>query len=129
MGRFSKQNKRRKRVHILLSVVFGLFAIVQLNDPDGFLWFGLYILVALLAIVSNYYKVPRILIALLSIGYFIYAAMHFSYFIDWIQIEHKEELFGEMVYQKPYLEGTREFLGLVLAAIALLYQLKERTKI
>ena len=43
------------------------------------------------------------------------------------QIDNKSELFGEMVYEKPYLEGTREFLGLVLAAITFLFQLKKKT--
>lgn len=41
--------------------------------------------------------------------------------MDWIQIEHKEELFGKMVYEKPYLEGTREFLGLFIAPAGLFY--------
>ena len=36
-----------------------------------------------------------------------------------------EEIFGEMVYEKPYLEGSREFLGLLLAALGILYQLKK----
>jgi len=29
--------------------------------------------------------------------------------MDWIQIEHKEELFGKMVYEKPYLEDLVSF--------------------
>jgi hypothetical protein len=41
--------------------------------------------------------------------------------MNWIQIEHKEELFGKMVYEKPYLEGTREFLGLLIAVAGMFY--------
>lgn len=63
----------------------------------------------------------------LFFGFLIYSGYHFLYFIDFLQIEDKNELFGEMVYEKPYLEGTREFLGLVLAAFALLFQLKKKS--
>ena len=45
--------------------------------------------------------------------------------MDWIQIENKNEIFGEMVYEKTYLEGTREFLGLFICDLSLLYQLKK----
>ena len=31
-----------------------------------------------------------------------------------------------MVYDKPYLEGTREFVGLLLAAFGIMYQIKIR---
>jgi hypothetical protein len=31
-----------------------------------------------------------------------------------------------MVYDKPYLEGAREFIGLLLAALGIMYQIKIR---
>ncbi len=55
---------------------------------------------------------------------FAYAISHFSLFIAYLQTENKEEIFGEMVYDKPYLEGTREFLGLLIAFFGVLFQLK-----
>ncbi|MBT3442589.1 MAG: hypothetical protein HN440_02610, partial [Flavobacteriaceae bacterium] len=45
---------------------------------------------------------------------------------DYLETENKEEIFGEMVYDKPYLEGTREFIGLLIAAFGIIYQLKIR---
>ena len=48
--------------------------------------------------------------------------------MDWIQIDHKEELFGKMVYEKPYLEGTREFLGLLIAAGGLFFLYRKTAK-
>jgi hypothetical protein len=62
-------------------------------------------------------------IYLFSLILLVYASFHFTDFIDYLQIEDKNELFGKMVYEKPYLEGTREFLGLIMAAGALLFQL------
>ena len=108
-------------------VVFILFAIVQLNDPDPIIWVILYALVAIISLIGNFRVLSRKLIYSLFFGYLIYAGYYFLYFIDFLQIENKEELFGEMVYEKPYLEGTREFLGLVLAAFALLFQLKKKS--
>jgi hypothetical protein len=45
--------------------------------------------------------------------------------MNWLQVENKEAIFGEMVYEKPYLEGTREFLGLLIGALSLLYHFKK----
>lgn len=100
-----------------------MFAIVQINDPDPIHWVSLYGIVALVSLVSNFRKIPKWLIYILSSILLVYAGFHFTYFIDYFQIEDKNELFGKMVYEKPYLEGTREFLGLIMAAAALLFQL------
>lgn len=108
-------------------VAFTLFAILQINDPDPIIWVTLYAGVAIISLIGNFRTVPRKFIYALFFGYLIFAAYHFLYFIDFLQIDNKEELFGEMVYEKPYLEGTREFFGLVLAAFALLFQLKKKS--
>ena len=100
-----------------------MFALVQLNDPDPIHWVILYGIVALVSLVSNFRKIPKSLIYLLTLILLVYAGFHFNYFTTYLQIEDKNELFGKMVYEKPYLEGTREFLGLIMAAAALLFQL------
>lgn len=115
-------------IKIILFIIFALFAIVQLNDPDPIHWFTIYGLVALISLIAIFRNIPKLLIYILSFALLVYAGYHFLYFIDYIQMEDKKELFGEMVYEKPYLEGTREFLGLVLAAAALLFQLKKPVK-
>jgi hypothetical protein len=111
----------------VLFVLFTLFALVQLNDTDSLLWVILYSIVALVSLIGNFKMIPKTLVYLLFSGYLVYASFHFLYFIEYLQIDTKSELFGEMVYEKPYLEGTREFLGLVLAAITFLFQLKKKT--
>ena len=125
MQKVKKINLTRSRIIInyVLFIVFSMFAFVQLNDPDPIHWVTLYGIVALVSLVSNFKKVPKSVIYILSLVLLVYAGFHFSYFIDYLQIEDKKELFGEMVYEKPYLEGSREFLGLIMAAGALLFQL------
>lgn len=114
-----------KILNIVFFVLFVLFAIVQLNDPDPVHWFLIYGAVSLTFLLANYIKIPKQIIWLFVLGLLIYASIHIAYFFDWIKIDHKEEIFGEMVYEKPYLEGTREFLGLIIAALALLFLLKK----
>ncbi len=117
--------KSRKIANYILCIIFALFAVLQLNDPDPILWFIIYGSVAFTFIYANFKKIPRTVIWCFIICLLIYAGIHFSYFMDWIKIEEKNEIFEEMDNEKPYLEGTREFLGLLIAAISLLYHLKK----
>ncbi len=118
--------KTRKIVNIILCILFIAFAILQLNDPDGWLWFLIYFVVALISIIENFKKLPKTFLWVVFFGLVIYSAFYFSSLIDFLKTDNKEEVFGEMVYEKPYLEGTREFIGLILAALAILYHLKRK---
>ncbi len=118
-------SRRRRVIHIVLFVLFLLFGIVQLNDPDPALWFVIYCVTAGFALISNYRVVPRIILWLFLIALLVYSMFFFHHLVDWLQTDNKNELFGEMVYEKPYLEGTREFLGLVLCAAVFAYLLKK----
>ena len=120
-----KHSRSRKIINIVLFVIFALFAFVQLNDPDPIHWVLIYGLVAVVSLLANYAVIPKYIIWIIFVGLLIYSSFHLIYFIDWLKIENKEEIFGEMVYEKPYLEGTREFLGLILAALGLVFQLKK----
>ncbi|MEC3905669.1 transmembrane 220 family protein [Tamlana sp. 2201CG12-4] len=114
----------RKVINIILFIIFILFALVQLNDPDGIVWFLIYSIVAAICLYSNYKIIPRIFLISTIILLLGYAAFHFSLFLDYLKTPNKKEIFGEMVYEKPYLEGSREFLGLLIAALGVFYQLK-----
>ena len=118
-------SRSKKILNLVFFVLFALFAIVQLNDPDPVNWFLIYGAVSITFFLANYINIPKQIIWLLVAGLLIYASIHIAYFFDWIKIDHKEEIFGEMVYEKPYLEGTREFLGLIIAALAILFLLKK----
>lgn len=128
MGALTKSFSLRKIFSLLLFVLFAAFAYVQLNDKDGLLWFSIYGLVALFHLYVVFKSINRNILLLMMIGLAIYSALHIPYFVDWMQVQNKSELFGEMVYEKPYLEGTREFLGLVIALVSLIYQRKQSKK-
>ncbi|WP_242156756.1 transmembrane 220 family protein [Aestuariivivens sediminis] len=113
-----------KIVNYTLFVIFVCFALLQLNDPDGWIWFFIYFLVAAICLLQNFISIPRFVLVIVGMGLLAYAAFHISLFLDYLKTEHKKEIFGAMVYEKPYLEGTREFIGLLIAAAAILYQTK-----
>ena len=109
----------RTVVNIFLAFVFILFAIVQLNDPDPISWFSIYLLRAVLCAISILRRIPLALLYGFGLVLIFYAAMHLEFAVEWILSENKSELFGEMQEEKYYLEGTREFLGLMIAIAAL----------
>ena len=123
-----KMNASTKVINWIIGVIFLLFALVQLNDPDPLLWFVTYFVVALFAVLSNYVRIPTLYYYLAVAGLILFALFHVNYFMEWMTTGNKAELFGEMVYEKPYIEGTREFLGLVLALMAILYLLRQKLK-
>ncbi|KRO90362.1 MAG: hypothetical protein ABR90_03945 [Cryomorphaceae bacterium BACL29 MAG-121220-bin8] len=126
MNHFEALSKQNKIKNLILFILFVIFAILQLNDPDGKLWFSIYFIVSLICLYNTFKSVPKSILILSIIALMSYSAFHFSLFIDYLNTENKEEIFGEMVYDKPYLEGTREFIGLLLAALGIMYQIKIR---
>ncbi len=121
-------SKQKKTTNFILCILFIIFALLQLNDPDGILWFSIYFIVAIICLYNNFKPIPKPFLILTLVALLAYSAFHFSLFIDYLETENKEEIFGEMVYDKPYLEGTREFIGLLIAAFGIIYQLNIRKK-
>ncbi|MDO5979520.1 transmembrane 220 family protein [Flavivirga spongiicola] len=121
-------SKQKKIINFILCALFIIFALLQLNDPDGILWFSIYFIVAITCLYNSFKPISRPFLILILIALLAYAAFHFSLFIDYLKTEDKEEIFGEMVYDKPYLEGTREFIGLLIAALGIMYQIKIRKR-
>jgi hypothetical protein len=126
MNHFESVSKQNKIKNLILFILFVIFAVLQLNDPDGKLWFSIYFIVSLICLYNTFKPVPKSILILSIIALMSYSVFHFSLFIDYLNTENKAEIFGEMVYDKPYLEGTREFIGLLLAALGIMYQIKIR---
>ena len=104
------------------AVLFLAFALVQLNDPDPALWVALYGLVAYYSAFNAFGRNRPVvgwalIVALTSMAFFTVGG-----FWQWLTQPEKSEIFGEMVYEKPYIEETREFLGTLIALGFVLYQ-------
>ncbi len=116
-----------KIVGITLSALFALFAILQLNDVDPWLWVALYLFVA--AVIGGaalgYY---RSWAAWLGIGIcVVWMLSILPEFINWISMG-MPTITGKMKATEPHIEFTREFLGLGLAAAALGYTIWQMRK-
>ena len=110
-----------KITNIILSVLFLIFAAVQFNDPDPWIWVALYTLVAVIcgmAAVGNYRKTLILLglavcgIELFNIG---------PEFIKWVNMG-MPNIADEMQADAPHIEFAREFLGLLLCVLVLGWQ-------
>ena len=113
-----------KVLNLLLAALFLLFAFVQINDPDPALWILLYGLMAVACIFAafgRYY--PKVI----SVVLILYLALSFFYLpgvIEWLGSEHKSMLFDDIAkMQYPYIEESREFLGLFICIIVLVMHL------
>ena len=109
-------------LNIIFCLSFCVFAYLNLNDVDPWLWIPIYMSAAIccaLAIFNMYY--PSVYFLLMAF-YFIYAGILFfakDGVRDWITKYKKESLVQEMQATKPYIEKTREFFGLLIITGAL----------
>ena len=110
-----------KVVKAFLGLLFIVFAAVQLNDPDPYVWVAIYGVVGLIFLVSILKTVSKSSVGFLILALLVYALTFIPGFWEWLNRPEKAEIFGEMIYDRPYIEQTREFLGLLIACGALFY--------
>ncbi|MFY0598308.1 MAG: transmembrane 220 family protein [Cyclobacteriaceae bacterium] len=118
----------KKAIHITLAIIFFLFAAVQYNDPDPLIWMLIYGSVALIAMLKVYLSQLnfRPLLITLIIILSLYALFYIPVFIDFVGNPDKADLLGKMKVSKPWIEGAREFLGLIIAIGALVYLRRDK---
>ncbi len=107
-------------LNLLLMLVFALFALAQYNDLDGWRWIIMYLFVALTSFFGfrgDYNKGIIVLSIILMLGWM---ALLLPDFIDWINMG-MPSIIDEMKAEVPYVESTREFLGLFLSFLAMTF--------
>ncbi|SHK81324.1 Transmembrane family 220, helix [Reichenbachiella agariperforans] len=115
---------KTKLISILYFLIFGAFAYLQLNDPDPLFWVAIYGLVAVVSAIRLFgFSHPRVFlgITIFLVGI---ACFYIPGFVEYLVQPNKNEIVGEMVYKKPYIEETREFIGLLIAAASTFHQYK-----
>ncbi|MDW3193203.1 MAG: transmembrane 220 family protein [Cytophagales bacterium] len=110
-----------KIIKAFLGLLFIVFAAVQYNDPDPYAWMAIYGVVGLVFLVSLLRPVSKRAVGFLIIALLVYSLTFIPGFWEWLNRPEKSEIFGEMIYDRPYIEQTREFLGLLIACSALFY--------
>ena len=106
----------------LFAFLFLVSAGLQYNDPDPWLWIPIYgfgaVLCWLAAGRKFYPKVYLAGIALFSV-YAVYLFFTEDGVLDWLNEHEAENIAQTMKAQKPWIEDTREFFGLLILIAAL----------
>ena len=112
-----------KLFNIFFCVVFILFAAVQYNDPDPYVWMPIYLYAAILcwlAFRSKYFPGAYLLGVAIYAAYAIYKFFDKNGVWDWMTKHHATNIAGTMKAEQPWVEETREFFGLVILIVVLL---------
>jgi hypothetical protein len=107
---------------ILFALLFLLFAIVQLNDPDPLLWVLIYLSMSAVSVMAAFGKYSTKLMIVMAAGYLIMTIIYFEGFADWLGSPDRRLLFDDLAkMEHPYIEEAREFLGLLICLATLLF--------
>lgn len=112
-------------INIVLALLFFAFAAVQYNDPDGALWFFIYGIVGGISLLGAFKEYNRAMLLSMMILYFGGFMYLFPSVIEWITQHEFGELIESMKTDKPFIEKSRESLGLLLCFLAISYHYYE----
>ncbi len=112
-----------KVVKIILVVLFALFAVVQYNDVDPWLWIFIYGFTAALFLANLLGWYNKLILLVVLTAAVIYSFTYLGGVLDYIQVGDPGAIVESMKAEKPYIEETREFGGMwiVIAALLFLY--------
>ncbi len=109
-------------LNFILAALFLLFAFVQINDPDPVLWILIYGAMSALSIMAIFKFYPRKVMIGLLVIFILYSFVYIPGVIEWLQQENKAALFDDVAkMQHPYIEESREFLGLIICIATLIF--------
>lgn len=115
-----------KVANIVFVILFSLFAILQLNDSDPFLWVGIYLSGSLLCLLPLIGKGQPVFFWVALTFYAVYATYLFinpNGVLSWYKDHNAENIAQSMKAEKPWIEETREFMGLLILISAALLNL------
>ena len=111
-----------KIFNIIFAGLFVVSAGLQFNDPDPWLWIPIYLYGAVLcwfAFRGRYYTRAMLVGIGAYLVYAVYLVFTKNGVIDWATEHHAESLVQTMKAEKPWIEDTREFGGLLILIVAL----------
>jgi hypothetical protein len=119
-----------KIFNLVLAFIFFSFAALQLNDTPGdvLFWFLIYSLVGLISAFGAFRKY-NMWIIIVGLGASLYRLFRdLPEFLIWIN-SGTPSIVQEMKATSPYIETAREFFGLLLCIIALVFHYIRFTRI
>lgn len=109
-----------KYLSIFFALMFIAFAALQVNDPDPVLWILIYGVMAVVSVMAIFDFYNRKLLIALAVLYVVYMMILFPGVSEWFRQDDKSVLFDDvMKMEYPYIEESREFLGLLICQLVL----------
>ncbi len=108
-----------RRLNVIICFIYILFALVQYNDPDWYIWIPAYLIPAFFFYRPQLAQNPAF-IYLPILGFSLWAAAYIPAFMDWIK-HGTPTITGTMKADRPEVEMMREFFGLVICILGLIY--------
>lgn len=108
--------------NLILSILFVVFAALQYNDPDPFVWIPIYLFAAFLcwrAYKGIHHRSLYLVAIIIYVLYAVYLVFDKNGVISWASEHAAESLVHSMKAEKPWIEETREFGGLVILIVAM----------
>jgi hypothetical protein len=112
-----------KIFNLVFVFVFIVFAALQYNDPDPYIWIPIYLYAAVLcwyASKKKYYRTAMLIGVAVYAAYGLYLFFTKDGVVDWVEQHHAENIAGAMKASTPWIEDTREFFGLCIVSTVLL---------
>lgn len=105
-------------------LLFLVFALVQINDPDPLRWASVYLLMAGVSAAAFFKKLPVYITILgMAVCFFMMAGL-WSGTMQWFNSEERTLIFDDIAkMQNIYIEEAREFFGLCICMLALVLYL------
>lgn len=111
-----------KIFNLVFCFIFIVFAALQYNDPDPYIWMPIYLYSSALCYLASQKKFyPKLYLA----GVIVYAAYAAYLFfdktgvLDWVKEHNHESMVQTMKAEKPWIEESREFFGLVILIVVI----------
>ena len=103
----------------VLSLIFIVFALVQFNDPDSWIWITAYLIPAFVALTFTHNPPKNSYLLVGAIAYLIFAIALFPPSLnDWISAEEEAKSLGMTL---PGIEEARESMGLFVCFTSILF--------
>lgn len=110
-----------KILNLFLTALFLISAVLQFNDPDPWFWLAIYLAVAVICGFAAFGKYNRWAILLVMAVCIYELSTLLPAFRLWID-EGMPSITGTMKASSPHVELVREFLGVAICLIVLIFQ-------
>lgn len=108
--------------NFLLALMFLVFAFLQVNDPDPAIWILMYGAMSVVCVIAIFESYNRKLLVALMMLFSVYCYFLWPGVSEWLQQEDRSVLFDDvMKMDHSYIEKSREFLGLVISIVVVLF--------